>query len=296
MIRFLVLFASIFLASTASAQDRLLQIGNSLTNDTVMFLYANEFELRDDSIRAGSNLSQINDDPEQRWPGLIENNDYDFLAVQPFQGTTIGVDVSLISNWMTLEPNAVVIIHPAWNGHIRFASDYIDPQFEVMRPSPAYIDELRSRLLVLHPSREIRLTRTHDILFSIHLDIENGAAPFEQLSDLYRDGLHMSLSGGRYMAHNAMMTALGRGIRTEVLETSFTTNPSDEVKDYINQKILDAHGIVLGDCNQDGVVNFFDISPFIGFLSEGYLQQADLNLDRSVDFLDISPFIRVLTQ
>lgn len=54
--------------------------------------------------------------------------------------------------------------------------------------------------------------------------------------------------------------------------------------------------IILGDCNQDGAVNFFDINPLIGFLTTGnYLEEADCNQDGSVSFLDVVPFIAILT-
>ena len=53
--------------------------------------------------------------------------------------------------------------------------------------------------------------------------------------------------------------------------------------------------VLRGDCNQDGVVNFSDISPFISILSAGdYLSQADINGDAVVDFSDISPLIAIL--
>ena len=53
---------------------------------------------------------------------------------------------------------------------------------------------------------------------------------------------------------------------------------------------------VLGDVNQDGAVNFLDVSPFIGLLSSGAFQfEADCNSSGTVDFLDISPFIRILS-
>ena len=52
----------------------------------------------------------------------------------------------------------------------------------------------------------------------------------------------------------------------------------------------------LGDCNQDGIVNFLDIAPFIAILSAGdFLDQADINQDGIVDFLDINPFIALLS-
>ena len=53
--------------------------------------------------------------------------------------------------------------------------------------------------------------------------------------------------------------------------------------------------IILGDVNQDSVVNFLDITPFIGILSSGsFLEEADVNRDGSVSFLDIPPFIGIL--
>ena len=53
---------------------------------------------------------------------------------------------------------------------------------------------------------------------------------------------------------------------------------------------------ILGDCNQDGAVNFLDISPFVSLLLTGdFLGQADTNEDGAVTFLDISSFIELLT-
>ena len=53
---------------------------------------------------------------------------------------------------------------------------------------------------------------------------------------------------------------------------------------------------LLGDVNQDGLVNFLDISPFISLLgSGGFLAEADVDGSGDVDFLDISPFITLLS-
>lgn len=58
---------------------------------------------------------------------------------------------------------------------------------------------------------------------------------------------------------------------------------------------LVAPTVILGDVNQDGVVTFLDINPFISILSTGgFLEQADCNLDGVVTFLDINPFIQIL--
>ncbi len=52
---------------------------------------------------------------------------------------------------------------------------------------------------------------------------------------------------------------------------------------------------LLGDCNQDGMVDFMDIASMIDLLTNGvYLEQADCNQDGSVDFSDIFPFINIL--
>ena len=54
---------------------------------------------------------------------------------------------------------------------------------------------------------------------------------------------------------------------------------------------------LLGDVNQSGAVDFFDIGPFISILSgNSFSAEADINGDGMVTFLDISPFISLLTQ
>ena len=60
---------------------------------------------------------------------------------------------------------------------------------------------------------------------------------------------------------------------------------------------LAATDCLLGDVNQDSIVNFLDISPFIGVLSSGgdFQCEADINEDNVVSFLDIAPFIGVLS-
>ena len=54
--------------------------------------------------------------------------------------------------------------------------------------------------------------------------------------------------------------------------------------------------VLLGDVNLDGVVDFFDISPFIAILSaQGFQAEADVDQNAIVDFFDISPFIAILS-
>lgn len=56
--------------------------------------------------------------------------------------------------------------------------------------------------------------------------------------------------------------------------------------------------ILLGDVNQDGIVAFTDISPFIAALnpSSPFVPEADCNQDDEVNFLDIAFLISILSQ
>ena len=53
-----------------------------------------------------------------------------------------------------------------------------------------------------------------------------------------------------------------------------------------------AEDILLGDVNLDGVVDFFDIQPFVDRLTgRTYQFEADIDGNNLVNFFDISPFI-----
>ena len=55
-------------------------------------------------------------------------------------------------------------------------------------------------------------------------------------------------------------------------------------------------GVQLGDVNQDGSVDLFDIQPFIDVLSADVFQEeADTNRDGVVNFFDVAPFIDILS-
>ena len=57
----------------------------------------------------------------------------------------------------------------------------------------------------------------------------------------------------------------------------------------------DLVGVLLGDVNQDDVVNFFDIQPFIECLASGtYHPAADLDSNGCVKFFDIPLLIPFL--
>ena len=53
---------------------------------------------------------------------------------------------------------------------------------------------------------------------------------------------------------------------------------------------------VLGDVNQDGLVNLLDVGPFVDLISSGQFQlEADTNQDGQVNLLDVALFVKLLT-
>ena len=53
--------------------------------------------------------------------------------------------------------------------------------------------------------------------------------------------------------------------------------------------------VLLGDVNEDGVVDLLDVGPFVEVLTSGVFQaEADCNEDGTVDLLDVDPFVSIL--
>ena len=75
----------------------------------------------------------------------------------------------------------------------------------------------------------------------------------------------------------------------------FYLNTDPTISSFVLAGDTAVQKILLGDVNQDGIVNFLDISPFIGLLSAGsFLEEADCNQDGLMNFQDIAPFITIL--
>ena len=96
------------------------------------------------------------------------------------------------------------------------------------------------------------------------------------------------------------------------LGNSITVSNSVTINESINFGMIDlplviemnlvATGVVpeeivlLGDVNQNGAVDCFDISPFIIMLiRQGFSEEADCNQNGSFNYLDIPPFIALLS-
>ena len=82
------------------------------------------------------------------------------------------------------------------------------------------------------------------------------------------------------------------------LTLNYNTNGGSEVLAIDNVSVTSGggDGVLKGDVNLDGAVDFFDIQPFIDQLSgAGSQPEADVNCDGVVDFFDIQAFIDVLS-
>ena len=114
-------------------------------------------------------------------------------------------------------------------------------------------------------------------------------------------------SGESYGIMNSLRQHFGIGSATAIskLVVKWPSGTVDELLNpSINSLITFEEGsspilppTLLGDCDLNGVVNFFDITPFIDILSdETFLLEADCNEDGTVDFFDITPFIDILSE
>ena len=96
----------------------------------------------------------------------------------------------------------------------------------------------------------------------------------------------------------------GTPVELEVGSTEFVFHVSDEeipgaeqqtLHLIVNYDVVTAN-VLLGDVNLDGVVDLFDIAPFIAVLSSlGFQAEADIDRDEDVDFFDVAPFIVILS-
>ena len=86
---------------------------------------------------------------------------------------------------------------------------------------------------------------------------------------------------------------------TITVSNSFTFTESLELGELELAVTYVATGVVpvvlSGDVNLDGVVDFFDIAPFIELLNnQSFQTEADIDMNQVVDFFDITPFIEIL--
>lgn len=227
-------------------------IGNSLTWDTLPGLLDGKTVAW--HIDCGKNLKYIYDKPDgpcvktsTPWPKALQHHSYDILCVQPHFGTSLDEDVRIISHWMSMQPNAALLIHTGWNRHRDLKRDFhADWDGLQMLHNQAYYQALMERLRKAYPQRQIRSTHALETLVAIAEQLDNApdASPLHSLSDLYRDDIHMTTQAGRYLMHNLMRGALGQPRSSQ----GFQLNP--DVRQYLD-KYLDSAGERLAAATQE---------------------------------------------
>lgn len=223
--------------STLEPQSSILVIGNSLTWDTRPGLLDGNVHWH---VDCGKPLTFIRDNPESPcvdssriWPIALATTEYDFISVQPHNGTSLGEDFEVISNWVQLQPQATFVIHTGWARSATLAEERSDDDPSgPLTHSDVYFEALIQKLRSRHPKTTFRCTNAMNALFEISDDIADGQSPFQAVSELYRDAIHMKTESGRYLMHNAMRIALNQPVSAE----GFPELP-DDVKRYLDGKI-----------------------------------------------------------
>lgn len=202
-------------AQDTDVQESICLIGNSLTWDTVPSRMEEDVQWH---VDCGKSLKFIYEHPQMPcvktstlWTEALKAEKYDIISVQPHYGTTLDEDVETISKWIELQPQAVFIIHTGWARSATLTEEYFaDGLSEKMSHQPAYLNALITQLKQKHPETEFRTTHAMRLLIELKKGIDAESVPLSAVEDLYRDAIHMSLTSGRYLMHNAMRETIGQ--------------------------------------------------------------------------------------
>ena len=237
----LITLCFVLTSSVLQAEDKAKSyylIGNSLTWDTAPSLLDGDVQWH---VDCGKSLPYIMAHPEMPcvktstlWPQALKEKQYDLISVQTHYGATLDEDLATISKWVDMQPNATFIIHTGWARSKTRAEEYASTEVTgKMQHSPAYMKALLAALQKKYPERKFKQTHAIDLLDQVNTDIKNNKAPFDEITDIYRDAIHMKTDTGRYLMHNAMRHALGQPRSDKGYE-----KVDPQVKQYLNQ-VLD---------------------------------------------------------
>jgi Bacterial Ig domain/Dockerin type I domain/Thrombospondin type 3 repeat len=196
-------------------------------------------------IDCGRPLQFIYDNPQAPcdststiWPVALLATQFDHISFQPVAGTGITEqsDLDTIGYWMSLQPTAVVVIHPTWPVPAIWESAFHNPNPDntLTNYSQQYYYDLISKLQTAHPRRTIATDRANEMLDSIYHDIQNGIGLLENFQEMFADSSgHSSFNYGKYLQHNALRQAFGQ--QTGVDNTSYGVDP--KFKSYLDEKV-----------------------------------------------------------
>ena len=122
-------------------------------------------------------------------------------------------------------------------------------------------------------------------------DVDGDGIPEQQMREVRS-------STGNSASTSSLDLSFGLGLATEadVTVTWADGRTLDMGTVDANQFVVVSQGFVLGDINDDGVVNLLDVGPFVDLLSGGgFDPAADINGDGVVNLLDVGPFIDLLS-
>lgn len=221
-----------------SPPSKVFLIGNSLTWDTLPGLLDGNVQWH---VDCGKNLRYIYEHPQKpcvrtstSWNKALERQQFDVLCVQPHFGTTLQEDVSTISKWLSTQKKVKLVIHTGWSRHKDFCTDYESVGSDApskMCHTPKYFSQIEEKLRRKHPGLEVTSTHAIEVLHSICEDIESKQAPVEQLSDLYRDEIHVTTQAGRFLMHNLMRVAIGQKVSQQGFQVE------QPLRDYLKAKV-----------------------------------------------------------
>lgn len=195
-------------------------IGNSLTWDTVPSRLDGDTQWH---VDCGKSLPFIVEHPEAPcvktstlWPTGLKDKQYDVVSLQVHYGSTLAEDVTAISQLIKHQATAKIVIHTGWaRSAERIAEWNTEPKTADLSALPmshsiGYFDMLLAKLRSQFPTRSFTRTRAMEMLECVEDDITSKKAPISDVTELYRDKIHMNLVTGRYLMHNAMRSALGQ--------------------------------------------------------------------------------------
>ncbi len=221
-------------------KNRVYFIGNSLTNDLQLGSLETEVAWH---IDCGKSLKFIYDHAEKpcetrskTWPTALRSGQLDFVFVQPFYGTTLEQDTKIISEWMQMQPKATFVIHTGWAYSAKLKSEYETPlDDDNMTHHPKYFERLASNLQTQFKKQKILITPCTDILYEIAKDIDQGKSPFQDITALYRDPIHLN-QRGKWLFHNAIRKLIGEPMADPFKDSKeFEIDP--EMAKYLLKKL-----------------------------------------------------------
>jgi len=135
------------------------------------------------------------------------------------------------------------------------------------------------------------LTRNADDAFDFVLNASEPGVTYEETMGSYNP---VNPTSGDTSVANIAIDSFDGIVFGLFSDDPFATNPGGSYT--IANLRVSSSGILLGDINLSGSVDFLDIAPLITLLTNnGFQPEGDIDGSGVVDFLDIGPFITVLS-